>query len=90
MQEHLIQHNGRFCVTSNTPNGTYAYFLTFEEGNQTHQIFYIFGPETKQVRETQTVVPVLSELDPDVLWTVSNKDTIRNIPRKFNTNYIHL
>ena len=26
------------CYT-NTPNGTYAYFLTFEEGNQTHQAF---------------------------------------------------
>ena len=71
------QHNGRFCVTPEYPNGTYAYFLTFEEGNlNTPKYPYIFGPETKQVRETQTVVPASSELDPDVLWTVPNNHNL--------------
>ena len=29
----LDENNGRFCVTPEFPNGTYAYFATIEEGN---------------------------------------------------------
>ena len=29
----LDEHNGRYCVTPEYPNGTYAYFLTIDENN---------------------------------------------------------
>ena len=30
----LDEHNGRFCVTPEYPNGTYAYFITLSENNE--------------------------------------------------------
>ena len=32
-QSTLDENNGRFCITPEYPNGTYAYFATIEEGN---------------------------------------------------------
>ncbi len=32
-QKILDENNGRFCITPEYPNGTYAYFATIEEGN---------------------------------------------------------
>lgn len=40
----LDEHNGRFCVTPEYPNGTYAYFATVDENwNSTYP--YIIGPQ---------------------------------------------
>lgn len=40
----LDEHNGRFCVTPEYPNGTYAYFVTIDQnGNSAYP--YIIGPE---------------------------------------------
>ena len=66
MQEHLTNTMADFVLQSK--NGTYAYFLTFEEGNQTHQIS-TYLDRNKVIPETQTVAPA-SELDPDVLDSV--------------------
>ena len=30
---HLDESNGRYCVTPEFPNGTYAYFMTYNAGN---------------------------------------------------------
>jgi len=38
----LDQNNGRFCVTPDYPNGTYAYFLTIDS-NQVPQFPYFIG-----------------------------------------------
>ena len=60
-------------MTPEYPNGTYAYFLTYESGNLSVPAYpYIFGEETKQVRQTQMLVPSSTELPEDVLWTVGN------------------
>tara|TARA_B100000809_G_scaffold62387_1_gene59159 strand:+ start:136 stop:960 length:825 start_codon:yes stop_codon:yes gene_type:complete len=41
---HLDEHNGRFCITPEYPNGTYAYFATVDEDwNSAYP--YIVGPE---------------------------------------------
>ena len=29
----LDENNGRFCITPEYPNGTYAYFTTIDDGN---------------------------------------------------------
>jgi len=50
---YLDEYNGRYCVTPEYPNGTYAYFLTFvSEDLNTPAYPYIFGPKTRQIRET--------------------------------------
>tara|TARA_B100000085_G_scaffold254326_1_gene253379 strand:- start:446 stop:4357 length:3912 start_codon:yes stop_codon:yes gene_type:complete len=73
----LDSYNGRFCVTPEYPNGTYAYFLTYESGNLSVPAYpYIFGEETKQVRQTQMLVPSSTELPEDVLWTVGNNHSL--------------
>jgi hypothetical protein len=48
---HLDEFNGRFCVTPEFPQGTYAYFLTFTNETLTIPEFpYIFGFSTKEQR----------------------------------------
>jgi hypothetical protein len=42
-QDYLDEHNGRFCITPEYPNGTYAYFCTVDE--QWNSAFpYAVGP----------------------------------------------
>lgn len=42
-EDYLDEHNGRFCVTPEYPNGTYAYFCTVDENwNSTYP--YAVGP----------------------------------------------
>lgn len=49
--DHLDIYNGRFCVTPEFPNGTYAYFLTFADDNLSIPAYpYIVGTRTKQRR----------------------------------------
>ena len=38
----LDKNNGRFCVTPDYPNGTYAYFATFETSNSSDGLFKNF------------------------------------------------
>lgn len=41
--DYLDVHNGRFCVTPEYPNGTYAYFATVDE-NHSSAFPYVVGP----------------------------------------------
>lgn len=41
--DYLDEHNGRFCVTPEYPNGTYAYFATVDE-NWNSAYPYVIGP----------------------------------------------
>ena len=41
--EYLDEHNGRFCITPEYPNGTYAYFATVDE-NWNSAYPYAVGP----------------------------------------------
>jgi hypothetical protein len=44
----LEQFNGRYCVTPEFPQGTYAYFLTFTDNTLQEPAFpYVFGYSTK-------------------------------------------
>ena len=38
----LDENNGRFCVTPEYPNGTYAYFATFDSSKTFRRIFKNF------------------------------------------------
>lgn len=55
----LDRFNGRYCITPDFKQGTYAYFLTFEDGNteegnvstpDTPAYPYIVGPRTREQR----------------------------------------
>ena len=43
----LDESNGRYCVTPDYPEGTYAYFLTYQSGTTVPAFPYIIGPTTK-------------------------------------------
>ena len=47
----LDRFNGRYCITPDFMQGTYAYFLTFSDNNFTSPAFpYIVGRSTKEQR----------------------------------------
>jgi hypothetical protein len=52
--DYLDQHNGRFCVTPEYPNGTYCYFATVDENwNSTYP--YVVGPTFYGVKSVTRV-----------------------------------
>lgn len=53
-QDFLDEHNGRFCVTPEYPNGTYAYFATVKE-DWTSAYPYAVGPTFAGVFERRNV-----------------------------------
>lgn len=62
-EDYLDEHNGRFCVTPEYPNGTYAYFATVDE-NWNSAYPYVVGPtfygeaedrKVNNINETTTV-----------------------------------
>lgn len=53
-QDRLDEHNGRFCVTPEYPNGTYAYFATVDE-NWNSAYPYVVGPTFYGVTENRKV-----------------------------------
>ncbi len=53
---HLDAHNGRFAVTPEYPNGTYAYYTTLDSLGAT-EYPYIIGPKYYGILETVNVGP---------------------------------
>lgn len=53
-EDYLDEHNGRFCVTPEYPNGTYAYFATVDE-NWNSAYPYVVGPTFYGNRENRKV-----------------------------------
>ena len=54
----LDYHNGRFCVTPEYPNGTYAYFLSVDDQSEA-EFPYMIGLTTREtIDTTYTVSPV--------------------------------
>ena len=66
--EYLDQHNGRFCITPEYPNGTYAYFCTVDE-NWNSAYPYVVGPTFYGVK---TAGKVTSITEPTTVYTASN------------------
>jgi len=62
----LDQHNGRFIVTPEYPNGTYAYFVTVDPNDVTKPVYpYFVGP-------TYHAQPIL----PNGAFTMPNSDNV--------------
>ncbi len=66
---YLDEHNGRFCVTPEFPNGTYAYFCTVNEAwNSAYP--YVVGPTFYGVKSASAVTTIsesVTTFDPTTL-----------------------
>ncbi len=85
----LDQYNGRFCITPEFPNGTYAYFATQNISNQPVYPYFVGQAYYGSI----TVDPITSLLDPDYITiNRSSKDlnawSRRN--RWFHQNVVYL
>ena len=77
----LDRYNGRYTITPDFPDGTYAYFLTFEKTTENIGINavkpsypYIFGNETKQNRS------LIQDVDQNTLDTRLLQSALWNVP----------
>lgn len=62
----LDQYNGRYAVTPEYPNGTYAYYLTFTDDTLLIPKYpYIIGNYSKQQKITQDIDPSINPLTVD-------------------------
>jgi hypothetical protein len=55
--DYLDEHNGRFCITPEYPNGTYCYFATVDK-NWNSAYPYIVGPTFYGVKNTTRVTGI--------------------------------
>jgi hypothetical protein len=56
-EEYLDKHNGRYCITPEYPNGTYAYFATVDE-NLNSEYPYAVGPTFYGNKVAQVVTTI--------------------------------
>ena len=77
--DYLDEHNGRFCVTPEYPNGTYCYFATVDE-NWNSAYPYVVGPTFYGVKSVQRVTAVN---EPTTIYNgvsaTADKDEVSNL-----------
>jgi len=69
MEDYLDEHNGRFCVTPEYPNGTYAYFCTVD-ANHNSAYPYVVGPTfygTKVAARVNTITEAVTTYTPNAV-----------------------
>lgn len=71
--DYLDEHNGRFCVTPEYPEGTYAYFATVDENwNSTYP--YVVGPTFYGVSTNRKVTSIAEQTTVYTTETTSVSD----------------
>lgn len=87
MPEYLDVHNGRFCVTPEYPNGTYAYFCTVDSNHNSY-FPYVVGPTFYGVYSNAKVTnisePVTQYNPSSVSNTALDSDEITVLPNPAN------
>jgi hypothetical protein len=85
----LDANNGRFCITPDFPNGTYAYFATFEESISTDGVFknfkkpkfpYLIGDSFQAKSNSFNINPNSNQDEYDL----NSSNWIRNRSRFYN------
>lgn len=74
--DYLDEHNGRFCVTPEYPNGTYAYFCTVDE-NWNSAYPYAVGPTfygTKVAAKVNSITETVTTYTPSSTAGLSQAD----------------
>jgi len=85
----LDEFNGRYCVTPDFPDGTYAYFLTFEDETLSEPAYpYIVGSSTKQQRSFPQPLSEEAILSQS-LWSIATGARITTLIER-NVVYIPL
>ncbi|MFM1772132.1 MAG: hypothetical protein RLZZ71_1274 [Bacteroidota bacterium] len=72
MEDYLDVHNGRFCVTPEYPNGTYAYFCTVD-ANHNSAYPYVVGPTfygTKVAAKVTSITEAVTTYTPSTVADV--------------------
>lgn len=72
-EDYLDEHNGRFCVTPEYPNGTYAYFCTVDE-NWNSAYPYAVGPTfygTKVASKVNSITETVTTYTPSSSANIS-------------------
>jgi hypothetical protein len=72
MEDYLDEHNGRFCVTPEYPNGTYAYFCTVD-ANHNSAYPYAVGPTfygTKVAARVTSITEAVTTYTPNAVADV--------------------
>ncbi|MEY3835507.1 MAG: hypothetical protein RI989_935 [Bacteroidota bacterium] len=72
MEDYLDVHNGRFCVTPEYPNGTYAYFCTVD-ANHNSAYPYVVGPTfygTKVAAKVTNITEAVTTYTPSTVADV--------------------
>ena len=69
MEDYLDEHNGRFCVTPEYPNGIYAYFCTVD-ANHNSAYPYVVGPTfygTKVAAKVTSITEAVTTYTPSAV-----------------------
>lgn len=86
----LDEFNGQYCVTPDFPEGTYAYFLTFDDEECTQPAYpYIIGNSTRQQRVFDEPLPEEALFRGEGLWSVATGARITTLIER-NVVYIPL
>ena len=75
-EEYLDVHNGRFCVTPEYPNGTYAYFATVNS-DWTSAYPYVVGPTFYGVSANRSINSITETV---TTYVPTNTSTTQMIP----------
>ena len=79
--EYLDEHNGRFCVTPEYPNGTYCYFATVDD-NWNSAYPYAVGPTfygVKTAAKVTTISEAVTTYDPSAAGLDENMSVSFNV-----------
>ena len=81
----LDEHNGRFCVTPQFPDGTYAYFYTVsvDQSQISTPVYpYLIGPSFYDNPISNNFLPTYNQDDSTIFTT----DLVRNVSNYYLTN----
>lgn len=79
-------HNGRYCITPDYPEGTYAYFVTFKKGTSEPAYPYILGRSSKQDRSFQIEEELNVDLGLVSLWTTVSGTIVTTLEERKETD----
>jgi hypothetical protein len=80
MEDYLDEHNGRFCVTPEYPNGIYAYFCTVD-ANHNSAYPYAVGPTfygTKVAAKVTSITEAVTTYTPSEVVEFSSEQVVVN------------
>jgi hypothetical protein len=83
--DYLDQHNGRFCVTPEYPNGIYCYFATVD-ANWNSKYPYVVGPTFYGVYANRKVTSITEATTPYTSTVSTNKLNSNNLSVKVFPN----